>query len=167
MPLISPQGFLLLSFFMFVVLLNISKLIIVCMSFTQCHHGMMLIFIYCLSILWGMASDRVSCTVMAVSKQASYLHSGLTILFSFSILAEFLPFQIFEEVGEYPKHGILVCLWARDSVIGWYLCLVAVIVKRSRLVYTTADIADWWCADEICKAVYDIHKQINLRVICG
>lgn len=97
------------TFLFIFVLLNIFNIIHSMYVFDPvCHDGIMLIFIYCLRILWGMASDRVSCMVMAVSTWACYLPSGLTILSSFSILGEFLPFQIFEEAGESPKHGLFV-----------------------------------------------------------
>jgi hypothetical protein len=155
-------------FFIFVVLLNILNINHSMYIFHPvCPHGIILIVICSLRILWGMASNRVSCMVMAVSKQACYLPSGLTILSSFNILGEFLPFQTFEEAGESPKYVILVCLWAHESFIVWYLCLIAVIMQQSGWVFASSDIAVCWFADEICEAVHDVHEQINWGVICG
>jgi hypothetical protein len=152
-------------FFIFVVLLNVFNINNSLYFFHPvCHNGIMLIFICSLRILWGMASNRVSCMVMAVSKQASYLPSGLTILSSFSILGEFLPFQTFEEAGESPKCGILVCLWAHESFIVWYLCLIAVIMQQSGWVFTSADIAFWWWNLWSCTWCTWTDK---LGVICG
>jgi len=113
-----------------------------------------------------MASDHVSCMVMAVSKQADYLRSGLTILSSFTILGEFLPLQTFEGAGESPNMAsCFFCEHVSQSMVD--TPGVAVIIEHSGWVFAYDNIAVWCCADEICEAVYDIHEQKNWRVVCG